>query len=489
MPQLVDALCAQSGVLSEGWNTERRWYLETFDGRLAAAKQVLSVVKRPRLGTEIQLRTLAGETTEQLTSELAMPQFASQFRPGRMQLRLAQITLGRALLPRAVGQLKVLRCQCQDATGKLLAGLQLEVGRGRQPRVVLRVCPARGFERATQRVLRPFLALGLVVPLKADAAAPLLQHAGLARCAYTCKPLIRLRPQLAAAPAVAQVLSAYTHSLRANEGGIVADLDGEFLHDYRVVLRCLRAWLGDLKPCMAQPPLRALRAGLTTLNRLTGKLRDLDVLTRQLDAYLAQGDGMTPTIPLRERLATCRAQAHTELAAHLKSPVYRSFQRQWTGFLAALTAGKHPGRGSHLPIRDLVRRAIGKRRARVLAFDPALAQTNPSALHELRKNCKRLRYLLEGFALLFARGPLRLAVEELKNLQRTLGETWDLHVHLGLLTRLCAEVPGGAPLVVVLGARLCSLEAQQVVLVVAAIGHFRSPQAQRPYADLLARAA
>ena len=305
--------------------------------------------------------------------------------------------------------------------------------------------------------------------------------------------MIPLRPKLPAAPALAQVLSAYTTSLRANEWGVVADIDSEFLHDYRVILRCLRAWLSDLKTSLAPKPREVLRVGLATLNRLTGELRDLDVLTGQLGSYLAHcADLPSPTTAneqLRARLETARANAQTALAAHLKSAAYRNFQRRWVGFLTAVAAGKHAGRDSEMPIRALVRRAISKRHARILAFDPALVDADPSALHELRKDCKRLRYLLEGFQLLFARNTVRQAVKELKNLQGTLGDTWDLHVHLELLSRLGAELPATVPLVSALTQRLSLLEGQQEALVVAALERFRSQQAQRHYARLAGKTA
>ncbi len=493
LPQLVRALRAQPGVTSLGQHLEQRWYLETFDARLAAAKQVLSIARGPHNATEIRLRTLASEATECLTSAQALPKFAHDFRPGRVALRLAQITLGRALLPLAVGKLKVVRLRWQDARGKLLAALQLEVGRGRQPPIILRVSPLRGFEHTTQCALLPFLELGLVVPIKTDAAEHLLQRLGLLRAPYTCKPVIPLRPKLPAAPALAQVLSAYTTSLRANEWGVVADIDLEFLHDYRVILRCLRAWLSDLKTSLARKPREVLRVGLATLNRLTGELRDLDVLTGQLGSYLAHcADLPSPTTAneqLRARLETARANAQTALAAHLKSAAYRNFQRRWVGFLTAVAAGKHAGRDSEMPIRALVRRAISKRHARILAFDPALVDADPSALHELRKDCKRLRYLLEGFQLLFARNTVRQAVKELKNLQGTLGDTWDLHVHLELLSRLGAELPATVPLMSALTQRLSLLEGQQEALVVAALERFRSQQAQRHYARLAGKTA
>jgi CHAD domain-containing protein len=66
---------------------------------------------------------------------------------------------------------------------------------------------------------------------------------------------------------------------------------------------------------------------------------------------------------------------------------------------------------------------------RVLQEGGAITPASPAAdLHELRKSCKKLRYLMEFFQSLFPAQKIRQLIEELKDLQDNLGEFQDLEV-------------------------------------------------------------
>ncbi len=70
---------------------------------------------------------------------------------------------------------------------------------------------------------------------------------------------------------------AHLAAMRWNEAGLRADLDSEFLHDWRVAVRRTRCLLGQLKQVFPAGETRRLRSELGWLARLTGPLRDLDV--------------------------------------------------------------------------------------------------------------------------------------------------------------------------------------------------------------------
>jgi CHAD domain-containing protein len=72
---------------------------------------------------------------------------------------------------------------------------------------------------------------------------------------------------------------------------------------------------------------------------------------------------------------------------------------------------------------------IGRAHRRVLRDGSAITATSPpESLHELRKRCKELRYLLEFFGSLYDPGQHWQAVRELKALQDCLGEFQDTQV-------------------------------------------------------------
>ena len=68
-------------------------------------------------------------------------------------------------------------------------------------------------------------------------------------------------------------------------------------------------------------------------------------------------------------------------------------------------------------------------------------RTTPAErLHDLRKDTKKLRYLLECFGGLFKGKPLKAFVSQLKALQDNLGEHQDAEVHLGQLRELAHDL-------------------------------------------------
>jgi CHAD domain-containing protein len=89
----------------------------------------------------------------------------------------------------------------------------------------------------------------------------------------------------------------------------------------------------------------------------------------------------------------------------------------------------------------------------VLADGGAItAASAPEAMHELRKRCKELRYLLEIFGSLYDPGEHWQAVRELKALQDCLGEFQDTEVQIGEIRALAAAMlaAGEAPAVTLL---------------------------------------
>jgi CHAD domain-containing protein len=84
---------------------------------------------------------------------------------------------------------------------------------------------------------------------------------------------------------------------------------------------------------------------------------------------------------------------------------------------------------------------IYKRYRRIVKKGSKISETTPDEkLHELRIDCKKLRYLLEFFTSLFPENEMKKLVKQLKQLQENLGDFNDLSVqqeflvnHLGRL--------------------------------------------------------
>lgn len=468
--------------------------LDTFDERLAAAGLVLEALQGPRAATDFRLRAEHATGGEHWRAE-GLPRTPAALPRPRIAARLARLCENRALLPQCQLPVAVHLVRWRDALAKRIADIEvLRVGaRGEHPALLfVTFRPVRGEEQICARLLRRCRRDGLALAQPVEPARLLREQRG--GPAYRAKPVVELDPAAPAGAALARLFAAYGEVLWANERGIVEDLDAEFLHDYRVALRSLRSWTSDLRKVMSKAARARVKAELATLNHATGRLRDLDVLSAALPAYLAALGGIAPDTAARLAglVTQARDEAQRALVAHFRSGDYRRFRRRWPRLCEALASGRHLGRDGEAPLLEGVVAALRRRRAQVVDFDWRRAEDDPAVLHELRKECKKLRYLLEGFQRLFDAGRCRRAIAELKRVQTAMGDTWDLHVHHALLETLAAKLPAQdaravLPVVVGLGTRLSALEHAHVEVVSRAFAQFRTPGVQRIYSRLLER--
>jgi CHAD domain-containing protein len=229
-------------------------------------------------------------------------------------------------------------------------------------------------------------------------------------------------------------------AMRSNEAGVDKDIDTEFLHDFRVAVRRQRSALTIFAGVFAPDPIDGFKREFAALGRLTGPLRDLDVYLLDEDRFR----GLVPTAlqagldGLFDDLRAQRRQALAEVRTALHAPAYRQLTTAWDTFLA----DPQPGPAAAQPVLDLARVRLRRRHDRVLRRGRAIrARTPASALHRLRIECKKLRYLLEFFAALFAAEDVEALVSRLKGLQDNLGEFNDLSVQQDRLRTALAGLP------------------------------------------------
>jgi CHAD domain-containing protein len=93
------------------------------------------------------------------------------------------------------------------------------------------------------------------------------------------------------------------------------------------------------------------------------------------------------------------------------------------------------------PIEAVVGRRIRRLYRRMVQRGNAIGETSPAeALHELRKEGKELRYMLELFGGLYPAGVVRPLIRSLKELQDLLGRHHDRSVQVTMLRSLLDEV-------------------------------------------------
>ena len=85
---------------------------------------------------------------------------------------------------------------------------------------------------------------------------------------------------------------------------------------------------------------------------------------------------------------------------------------------------------------------VAKAQRRLLEHGRAITPDTPAEdVHDIRKDAKKLRYLLECFADLFPSDGRKAFVKRLKKLQDLLGEHQDAEVHAAELRRAAEQLP------------------------------------------------
>ncbi len=411
----------------------RRLYLDSFDWRLHRAG--LACV---HVAGACRLEPLTGGRARAVAAcdEARPPRLPRDVPAGRLRDLLAQRLDMRALIPVAAlrTETRVIRLRGRDrrvAARLVVTTWRLEKHRPVTQLRTLAIHLGRKPGRAAARLRRAAAAAGLR-PLTQTPLAWAFAARGLVPRSYSSKIDVDLTPEHTAREAAQAICRHLLRTMRLNEPGLRADVDTEFLHDFRVAVRRTRAALGELKEVFPERVTREFKARFRDLGRLTGPARDLDVyllseaeIRDQVPANLRSG-----LDPLFAALRREREEAYRTLVATLADPHYRRMLRRWAAVLEP-----PPGRrladspAAGMPVREFACRRIHRRWRRLLQAGLAITDDATAAdLHALRIHGKKLRYLLEFFASLFPSRATSGLVRHLKGLQDNLGAHNDLVV-------------------------------------------------------------
>lgn len=240
---------------------------------------------------------------------------------------------------------------------------------------------------------------------------------------YYPKPFVELSSYDRIFEAANGIIKAYLPVIRRNEQGIIDDIDTEFLHDYRIGLRKIRSVLSLLKGVYETEQSDELKANFRTLMEPTGDLRDLDVyLLTQNDYYnLLPQELHLGLNGMFKRFAQRRNSFYEELKNHLQSASYHNLFKKIEDLFHHEEKLK-PGPCADENIQAFGRKLIWKRYKKICVLASTITDDTPDEqVHELRIQCKKLRYLMEIFSPLFDRIAIKELIRPLKKLQDNLG--------------------------------------------------------------------
>jgi len=423
--QLLDAMSGKYSVESSDTEEETVTLLDDPDFDLWQAGLILARKNNNRF-------CLYGEGTELKVERVKRTaKFWWDFPESDLREQLASYIDLRAVLEVATFQISDRHHVLRNDDGKIVLRVNVTAfadEEGNNKRLFVELAPLRGYQKDLKIVIEQLKPL-LSEQLDSLSLQARVRHSGFAPQITPKKKVFGITPDETVEESVRQMSLAMLNVARANEQGVVEDIDTEFLHQYRVSLRKTRSLVNLMKK--AFPPELHLRLK-TLLAELAGKTNDL----RDMDVFLLSRDFYQQMLPenfnkgfdqLFGYIARDREKARKQVQLSFTDAVHH---KAFDEVMALLSAEPLFCNGfAKQPVKQAAQKKILKRYRKIgLLGEQINDETPDEEVHELRIECKKLRYMMEFFAELFPKKRIRDLVKSLKKLQTILGDFNDYSV-------------------------------------------------------------
>lgn len=419
--------------------------LDTFDGRLHRAGLRLQVTESERVELELSEH---GTTPAHVTVDAA-PRVPVDLPPGPFRTRVAALIDVRALLPQLRITGRHTSGVLRDGAGKIIVLADLREGIHvvdrsdiGPPTATIEIREVPGYAKHCGRTLEALRAAGFE-ECDTDTMTACAAAAGVDLGGFTVAATVPLDPAMPAIDGFRLVLTDLATTITANWQGAIDQTDPEFLHDLRIAVRRSRVVLANAKQVLPVEILDETRDDLAWLADLTSTPRDLDVYLLEWSTYTGPlGAEVAPLLePVRDLLERRRTDVHVELERGLRSERAAALMDSWQRWLAEPPLSDAPAPRAGRPLGQLVAKRISRAHDLLLERGRLIGPDTPAEqVHDLRKDAKRLRYLLECFGSLLPERARKQSVKRLKALQDNLGEHQDAEVHAHMLRAIATEL-------------------------------------------------
>jgi len=374
-----------------------------------------------------------------------VPQLASDLADCEFRRQLQSVISVRELIPRIKIKIKHLPLVVLDNNEKVVVRVSFDenwyfpsktrAGVILGKRITIK--PVKGYVDESRQVVEFFQPMELR-EAQDNMLKLALAESGKITTEYTTKLNLILEPEMTAEEALKEILLRLLEIMQQNSAGSIRGRDTEFMHDYRVSIRKTRSALTQINKVLPQDVIAKYNKFFSGLGKLTNPVRDLDVFLLKLESYQCnlKKSAQDQLQSLREYLVQSRTAAQKRFVETLKSAEYRQSIQEWREYLEDTDPTQPPLENSGREVFTLADELIWNMYQLALEEGSAITDdTEAEALHELRKTCKKLRYLMEFFQSLYPARRIRELIQALKGLQDNLGEFNDLYVHMHILKK------------------------------------------------------
>lgn len=289
----------------------------------------------------------------------------------------------------------------------------------------LELVPLRGYQEDYQQLGQLIEQAG-AQPMEVSGLRELLPLSGMQVEYVPAKPVFDLDAQEPTEAAVLRMLARLLELAGHHEAGIPEDIDTECVHQCRVNLRKARSLVSLFSKGLSAERCQRLKSALKTRGSATNTLRDLDVFLLDSGDYrnMLPEDFRPALEEIFVHIQGRRKQVFEQTAKQLRSDSHAAQVDELRETLQAAPDLEMPMSG--VPIKTQVQKKIRKQYRHICRQGTAIQGDTPdAAIHRLRIECKKLRYLLELFAELFPRQRVKDLIRMLKRLQDNLGRFND----------------------------------------------------------------
>lgn len=245
--------------------------------------------------------------------------------------------------------------------------------------------------------------------------------------------VLKLESSLRSDVAIKQLLAQVLEVMERNEAGIEANQNPEFLHQFRIAVRRCRSIMGEIKQVIPVRILKRIQCNLSWLNQVTGPGRDIDIYLQNFSNYQSglSADIQNDLDPFREHLLKHKKYEYIKLVQAIHSPRYFRFKIFLRNYSSRPTVKRTLLANAKAPVSVNCEKRIWHVFQRVIKTGAHITKhSKDEVLHDMRKMCKKLRYLLEFCQHSYPENDVARLIHELKQLQDCLGEFQDHSVEI-----------------------------------------------------------
>lgn len=371
-----------------------------------------------------------------------VPRFANQFDDSKLRQILEPILDNRALVTCCTLECETHRFSIVDENEAVILHLVIEEFDFLNNRLTL--LPVQGHEKFAKQLSASITAAPELDLYRVERSVLFdgLKLQGRRPKDYSSNLRINLTSTMRVDVACKYICHCLLKVIKANEQGLIADTDSEFLHDYRVAVRKMRVMLNQVDGILPNHIINRYKKFFAWLGQISSETRELDVYILNFEKYkqTLSFEFQHSINPLQTLILAKKTRAHKLLAKKLQLRKYLKEIAEFEDYLTSMSIFS-PHIDMELTTKELANQLIYKAYKQVIKQGKAIDNNSPSeALHKLRKTCKKLRYLMELFQDLYKEQRIAKLIKQLKKLQTVLGDYQDYAVHQKQLEQFSEEM-------------------------------------------------